>query len=149
MELLLIILLEWVTFPQTALASEKGTTDQLTIIQPSNPMAYPNSPIIMPNTSYYFQPANPTPLYNPNIIPPHHNSYPSPIDSAITNKIQNLYEQNTILIGCDLRVVTNDGIVTLDGTVESQNQIDEANRVAESVNGVKNVVSNVSISPID
>src|ERR1700722_4139764 len=116
MEFILILFLEWATFPQIALASETET-DGLTIIQPSNPMAYPNSPIVSPNTSYYFQPVNPTPLYNPNIIPPSKNTYPSPIDTAINYKIQNLYKENSILIGCDLRVSTNDGIVTLDGTV--------------------------------
>ncbi len=118
-------------------------TDGVTTIHPYNPMDYPDT--TMHNSDYYFTPDNNFNIYNPNDYVTYKHSYPSYLDSLITNKIEILIENDSILQGADIRIVTNDGTVNLEGTVVSQNQIDEVINIAESVDGVKNIKSQFTI----
>jgi len=118
-------------------------TDGVTTIHPYNPMDYPDT--TMHNSDYYFRPNDNFNIYNPETNVTYKHSYPSYLDSLITNKIEILIENDSILQGADIRIVTNEGIVNLEGTVVSQNQIDEVINIAESVDGVKKIKSQFTI----
>lgn len=141
-----LLLIYFVIVYSANLHAIERETDGITNIYPYNPMSYPNnsSP---PNRDYYLTPNdNAGNLSNPNSVPEYKNSYPSPLDELINNKIDILFSQDSILTGTDIRASTNDGIVHLEGTVISQDQLNEAISVALSVDGVKSVKSTITIT---
>lgn len=67
-------------------------------------------------------------------------------DSIITTKVKTAFLSDPIIKSFDISVVTRDGEVQLSGFVENQTQIDRAIEVAQEVEGVKNVLNEMSIN---
>lgn len=68
------------------------------------------------------------------------------IDDDIVSAIYAKYNKDPALTGTKLTVSSQNGIVTVSGTVTSQSQADEASIAAKSVNGVKDVRSNINVT---
>jgi hyperosmotically inducible periplasmic protein len=66
-------------------------------------------------------------------------------DSVITTKVKAALINDPIIKSADISVVTRDGEVQLSGFVENQTQIDRAIEIAQEVEGVKNVLDEMSI----
>lgn len=66
-------------------------------------------------------------------------------DTGIVSEIYAGYAKSAALIGTNLSVNSQDGIVTVSGTVTEQAQADEALNIARSVAGVKEVRSSISV----
>jgi hyperosmotically inducible periplasmic protein len=66
-------------------------------------------------------------------------------DSIITTKVKAALMGESGIKSSDIGVVTRDGQVQLSGFVENQTQIDRATEVAKGVEGVKNVLNEMSI----
>ncbi|MFZ2316014.1 MAG: BON domain-containing protein [Gammaproteobacteria bacterium] len=69
----------------------------------------------------------------------------SPADAAIIANIYNRYKIEAALIGTNLVVTSEDGIVKVEGTVTAQSQADAAMQAAKSISGVREVVSNIHV----
>jgi hyperosmotically inducible protein len=67
-------------------------------------------------------------------------------DSIITTKVKTAFLSDPTIKSFDISVVTRDGEVQLSGFVENQTQIDRAIEVALEVEGVKNVLNEMSIN---
>ena len=66
-------------------------------------------------------------------------------DGVITTKVKAALLGDSGVKSSDISVVTSDGSVQLSGFVNDQTQIDRATEVARGVDGVKNVVNEMSI----
>lgn len=66
-------------------------------------------------------------------------------DGVITAKVKAALISDPIIESADISVVTRDGEVQLSGFVENQAQIDRAIEVAQEVEGVKNILDEMSI----
>jgi hyperosmotically inducible protein len=66
-------------------------------------------------------------------------------DSIITTKVKAALMGDSGVKSSDIGVVTSDGQVQLSGFVEDQAQIDRATEVARGVEGVKNVINEMTI----
>jgi hyperosmotically inducible periplasmic protein len=66
-------------------------------------------------------------------------------DSAITTKVKSALLADDGVKGLDIKVETNKGEVQLSGFVDNQIQIDRATAVARGVEGVKNVINNMTL----
>lgn len=76
------------------------------------------------------------------------------VDTNFTNaKIKNAIEQELLLnsqvLSQQVDVVVNEGIVSLSGTVNHLLAKDKAAEIAKSIKGVRSVVNNVSVQPIE
>lgn len=67
-------------------------------------------------------------------------------DSYLTSAIKTKLVGDIALKSFDIHVVTKNGVVTLSGTLPNTDLRDEAIRTAKSVDGVKDVVSEIKIS---
>jgi hypothetical protein len=72
----------------------------------------------------------------------------TPNDAQVTSDIQAKINGDSGLQGKQLAVQTEKGIVTLSGTVDNDAQRDAAARYASSEPGVKQVVNNLSVAPV-
>lgn len=70
----------------------------------------------------------------------------SSVDDDIVSAVYTKYAKDPALIGTTLTVSSQNGIVTVSGTVTAQSQADEASIAAKSVNGVKDVRSNIKVT---
>lgn len=68
------------------------------------------------------------------------------IDDDIVSAVYAKYNKDPALIGTTLTVSSQNGIVTVSGTVTAQSQADEASIAAKSINGVKDVRSNIIVT---
>jgi hyperosmotically inducible protein len=66
-------------------------------------------------------------------------------DGVITTKVKAALLGDSTVKSSDIGVVTRDGEVQLSGFVDSQSQIERATEVAKGVQGVKNVINEMSI----
>ncbi|MEO8768206.1 MAG: BON domain-containing protein [Nitrosospira sp.] len=66
-------------------------------------------------------------------------------DGVITTKVKAALLGDSGVKSSDISVVTSDGSVQLSGFVNDQTQIDRATEVARGVEGVKNIVNEMSI----
>jgi hyperosmotically inducible periplasmic protein len=66
-------------------------------------------------------------------------------DTALTAKVKTALVTEAGLKSTAIEVTTKDAVVTLTGTVESSTERAKARMVAENVQGVKNVVDNLSL----
>lgn len=66
-------------------------------------------------------------------------------DGIITTKVKAALLADSSVKSSDIGVVTRNGEVQLSGFVNSQSQIDRATEVAKGVEGVKNVINEMSI----
>lgn len=66
-------------------------------------------------------------------------------DSAITAKVKSAFLADEDVKGLDIKVETNRGEVQLSGFVDNQVQMDRATSVARGVEGVKNVINNMTL----
>jgi hyperosmotically inducible periplasmic protein len=66
-------------------------------------------------------------------------------DGVITTKVKAALLADSGVKSSDISVVTRDGVVQLSGFVDNQTQIDRATEVARGVEGVKNVVNEMSV----
>ena len=66
-------------------------------------------------------------------------------DGVITTKVKAALLADSGIKSSDISVVTRDGVVQLSGFVDNQTQIDRATEVARGVEGVKNVVNEMSV----
>ena len=66
-------------------------------------------------------------------------------DTALTAKVKTALVAEPGLKSTAIDVTTKDAVVTLTGTVESSTERAKARMVAENVQGVKNVVDNLSL----
>lgn len=66
-------------------------------------------------------------------------------DAVITTKVKAALLADESIKSFDIAAVTRDGEVQLSGFVDNQTQIDRAATVARSVEGVKNVINELSI----
>jgi hyperosmotically inducible periplasmic protein len=66
-------------------------------------------------------------------------------DPTITSNVLTKISQDNTLTGSSITASSQQGVVTLNGTVSSQAQADAAMNAAKSVNGVKNVQSNITV----
>jgi hypothetical protein len=71
----------------------------------------------------------------------------APDDSRLTAQIQSKLSQDSGLQGKPITVQTSAGVVTLSGTVENDAERTAAARYASEVQGVKQVVNNLEITP--
>lgn len=67
-------------------------------------------------------------------------------DASITAAVKMKMADDELVKARNINVVTNDGVVTLNGTVGSKAEEQKAIDLAQSVDGVKSVVSNLKIS---
>lgn len=67
-------------------------------------------------------------------------------DDEIVASIYNKYAQSSALIGTAITATSNNGVVTLTGSVTAQSQADEAVSAAKSIQGVKDVISNINVT---
>ncbi len=67
-------------------------------------------------------------------------------DDRIVVDIYRTYSSVSALIGTSLNAKSVNGIVTISGTVTSQSQADAAISAAKTVPGVKDVLSNISVT---
>jgi osmotically-inducible protein OsmY len=85
------------------------------------------------------------------VIEPTTTIHPSPsmmaYDSDLVINVQSSINTDPALRGSNIRVSSNQGIITLDGTAANQLQIDAAIQSVKNMNGVRNVKSNIRISP--
>ena len=70
----------------------------------------------------------------------------APNDAQITSDVQNKINADSGLQGRQLGVETSNGVVTLSGAVDNDGQREAAARYASSVDGVKQVVNNLTVS---
>ena len=68
-----------------------------------------------------------------------------PDDAQISSDVQNKFSQDSGLSSKHITVQASSGVVTLDGTVDNEAQRDAATRQAASVQGVKQVISNLQV----
>ena len=68
-------------------------------------------------------------------------------DGAITAAIKAKFANDQTVSAKTIDVDTKDGVVTLNGTVSSQAEADKAKELAQSVDGVKTVNSNLVVRP--
>ena len=66
-------------------------------------------------------------------------------DGVITTKVKAALLADSGVKSSDISVVTRDGVVQLSGFVDNQTQIDRATEVARGVEGVKNVINEMSV----
>jgi len=66
-------------------------------------------------------------------------------DGSITAAIKMKFANDELVSASNIDVDTTDGLVTLNGTVSSQEEADRAVQLAQTVDGVKNVRSNLII----
>jgi len=66
-------------------------------------------------------------------------------DTALTAKVKTALVAEPGIKATAIEVTTKDAVVTLTGTVESSTERAKARMVAENVQGVKNVVDNLSL----
>lgn len=71
----------------------------------------------------------------------------APNDAQITSDVQSKISADSGLQGKQLGVQSSSGIVTLTGSVDSDTQREAAARYASSVDGVKQVVNNLTVAP--
>ena len=71
----------------------------------------------------------------------------APDDSQLTGQIQSKLSQDSGLQGKAITVQTSGGVVTLSGTVENDAERTAAARYASEVQGIKQVVNNLQITP--
>jgi len=67
-------------------------------------------------------------------------------DSYLTSAIKTKLVGDIALKSFDIHVLTKNGVVTLSGTLPNTDLRDEAVRTAKSVEGVKDVVSEIKVS---
>ena len=68
------------------------------------------------------------------------------MDSRISSEVRYLLYRDAKLADTDIQVTTRDAVVTLSCTVSSTTQRDYAVRLARSVNGVKDVLTEISVT---
>jgi hyperosmotically inducible protein len=66
-------------------------------------------------------------------------------DSMITTKVKAAIIAEPTLSAMDIKVKTNDGVVTLSGTIDSPDKVERAKQLAQTVDGVKMVNSELVI----
>jgi len=66
-------------------------------------------------------------------------------DVDVTQNVQTAFQQNELLKGADISVVSLKGDVRLVGALASQTQIDEATKVARTADGVQSVQDELTI----
>jgi hyperosmotically inducible periplasmic protein len=66
-------------------------------------------------------------------------------DTALVTNVQNKISQNEVLKQYNFVIESREGVITLNGTVDTQNQADAAVDAAKSVDGVKDVKSNIIV----
>lgn len=71
---------------------------------------------------------------------------PNPVDQKITSSVYSKYAKEPALIGTNVSVNVDNGVVSLTGTVTSQSQADQAVITAKSVDGVKDVRSYINVT---
>jgi hypothetical protein len=67
-------------------------------------------------------------------------------DTDITAKVMYGLHENDATSGADIHVTTNNGVVTLYGKVQKHHQAMEAVKVAQSTEGVREVVNQLAVS---
>lgn len=67
-------------------------------------------------------------------------------DAAITGKVKAAVMAEPGISSLKINVDTKDGVVTLNGKIDTQEHKDRAIQVAQSVDGVKSVVDNLTLS---
>ena len=66
-------------------------------------------------------------------------------DGVVTTKVKAALLGDSSIKSSDIGAVTRDGVVQLSGFVDNQTQIDRATEVTRGVEGVKNVINEMSI----
>lgn len=66
-------------------------------------------------------------------------------DAVVTTKVKAALLGDSSIKSSDIGAVTRDGVVQLSGFVDNQTQIDRATEVTRGVEGVKNIVNEMSI----
>lgn len=66
-------------------------------------------------------------------------------DGVVTTKVKAALLSDSSINSSDIGAVTRDGVVQLSGFVDNQMQIDRATEVTRGVEGVKNVINEMSI----
>jgi hyperosmotically inducible periplasmic protein len=67
-------------------------------------------------------------------------------NARITSEVKLKFAADDTVKALNIDVDTNEGVVTLTGTVNSKKELDHAVRLAKSVDGVKHVKSNLTVS---
>lgn len=67
-------------------------------------------------------------------------------NARITSEVKLKFAADDTVKALNIDVDTSNGVVTLNGTVNSRKELDQAVRLAKSVDGVKHVKSNLTIS---
>jgi hypothetical protein len=73
----------------------------------------------------------------------------APNDAQITSDVQTRLNSDSGLQGKQISVAAENGSVTLSGTVDNDNQREAAARYAASVAGVKQIVNNLQVVPVE
>lgn len=68
------------------------------------------------------------------------------MDTRISSEVRYLLYRDAKLADADIRVTTHEAVVTLSGKVLSETQKDYAIKLARSVNGVKDVLTDMSVA---
>lgn len=70
----------------------------------------------------------------------------APNDAQITSEVQSKLSADSGLQGKGLNVQTSEGVVTLSGSVDNENEREAAARYASGIQGVRQVVNNLSVA---
>ncbi|MCV2350955.1 BON domain-containing protein [Paucibacter sp. Y2R2-4] len=68
-------------------------------------------------------------------------------DLAVTEHVKTALQNDEVLKGFDIQVVTNKGDVRLIGVLNTQAQIDEALRIARAAEGAHSIHDELSVKP--
>lgn len=68
-------------------------------------------------------------------------------DSLLSAAVTKLLVRDTQVKAADINVATRDGVVTLSGQVPEQRMVDRAVMLVRSIDGVKQVVSQLRVGP--
>lgn len=66
-------------------------------------------------------------------------------DATITTKVKSALLKDSVVSGLQINIETYKGNVQLNGFVDSQEQKERAEEIAQSVEGVKDVINNLSV----
>ena len=130
--------------------SQSFADTRANIIPSNNPTPQlppvPNYPTILPAPPQQTPPQTPMTTQVPTGAPQAQTNPGNALsDSDITTNIQAKIMGDSTLMGANIKVKTANGVVTLEGTANTKAQADDAVKSAQSVSGVKNVQSNITV----
>lgn len=121
--------------------NNSGNTASPTATTPSNPNPVPSSTDTTTTST-----TTTTTASNPTVAPgPAGDATGAVSETITTGKVKAAIAADPGLKDSDISVSTNNGVVTLNGTVKSQDQVSLAQGIAQKMDGVQKVETNLTV----